>query len=105
MRQYNNNIMIIERKYAIAMLLNAYGSEEQLELKRLLSLLLGITPQMLGLYINCPKNETRFSMSSDKLEKVKKFFGLESIEEVMCKAPNLDKSVLNAFQKRLTNVS
>lgn len=97
------NIMsIIIRRYSIAALLNYYSAETQHEMKQCLALLLNISPQMLSLYINARQGETDYSMSSDKLEKVRKFFGLKTISEVMTTAPNVDASVFNSFQKGIS---
>jgi hypothetical protein len=85
------------RKYAIAALLNAYTDAKQSQLKVQLALFLNISPKMLGNYINARQGETRYSLNTEKLEKIREFFGLESIQAVLNRPPKINEKVLNSL--------
>jgi predicted transcriptional regulator len=85
------------RKYAIAALLNAYSDATQSQLKVRLAYFLNISPKMLSNYINARQGETRYSMNTEKLEKVRVFFGLKTIQRVLNAPPKIDEKVLSSL--------
>lgn len=94
---------VIQRKYTIGALINVFAPESQKEIKEVLSILLNITPQMLNLYINARKEESQYQLSTDKLQKIKGFFGLQSTDDLFTNSHNIDMSVLSAFRQRVKN--
>lgn len=93
-----------KRKYALASLLASFSDDEQTALRGTIAQLLGISPKMLGNYINAKCGETKYSLNDVKLEKIREFFDLSSIDEVISKPPRINEGVVKSFKNRISSV-